>query len=355
MRGGGWYERFALAVGCLIFGAGAVHAGSVTLYGVADQAVEYARGSRSVTRIDDGRQAASRFGMRGVEDLGGNLKAIFVAEAGFRMDTGAEFFGNGSLFGRQALIGLKGNWGEVRIGRQYTPAFYVIARLDPFSLNAAVSPFTLVAKSSAQGTGYVPYASRADNALTYNTPDWNGLSASATYAFGEVPGEMQQGSTYGANIQYFRGPVYLMYGFQASTNKPATAAVPQGQTRSHFVGGTFNIAKKVELGAFFGYSASQIAATAAARYYALTMDWVASPTWTVKLAAVKRVVVGMTERPLGMAFGVDHALSRRTVLYSRVAYIRNSPGGSVTINAIPIDQGSGDDGYSVSLGIKHVF
>lgn len=349
----GWETR--LAIGGVALGAGAVHAGSVALYGVADQAVEYAHGSRSVARIDDGRQAASRFGMRGVEDLGSNLKAIFVAEAGFRMDTGAEFFGNGSIFGRQAFVGLKGNWGELRMGRQYTPAFYVIARLDPFSLNAAVSPFTLIAKSSAQGTGYVPYASRTDNAVTYNTPDWNGLSASATYAFGEVPGEMQQASTYGANIQYLHGPVYLMYGFQASTNKPATAAIPQGQTRSHFVGGTYNFARKVELGAFFGYSASQIAATAAARYYALTMDWVATPQWTVKLAAVKRVVVGMTERPLGMAFGVDHALSVRTMLYSRLAYIRNSPGGSVSLNTIPIDQGSGDNGYSVSLGIKHVF
>ena len=225
--GRGWRKR--LAIGGLALGAGAANAGSVTLYGVADQAVEYAHGSSSVARVEDGRQAASRFGMRGVEDLGGNLKAIFVAEAGFRMDTGAEFFGNGSIFGRQVFVGLKGNWGEVRMGRQYTPAFYVIARLDPFSLNAAVSPFTLVAKSSAQGTGYVPYASRVDNAVTYNTPDWNGLTASATYAFGEVPGEMQQASTYGANVQYFRGPVYLMYGFQASTNKPATAAIPQGK------------------------------------------------------------------------------------------------------------------------------
>lgn len=349
----GEYSR--LAIGGLALSAGAAHAGSVQLYGVADVAVEYAKGSSSVVRMEDGRQAGSRFGMRAVEELGGDLKAVFVAEAGIRMDTGAEFFGNGSMFGRQAYVGLKGNWGEMRMGRQYTPAFYVIARLDPFSLNAAVSPFTLIPKSSSQETGYVPYASRVDNAVTYNTPDCNGLSASATYAFGEVPGDTQQASTYGANVQYFGGPVYLAYGYQASTNRPATALAPQAQTRSHYLGGSYNIARKVELGAFFGYSASQIAATAAARYYALTMDWVANPSWTIKLAAVKRVVVGMTERPLAMAFGVDHSLSRRTMLYGRVAYIGNSPGASVTINSIPIDRGSGDDGYSASLGIKHVF
>jgi hypothetical protein len=144
----------------------------------------------------------------------------------------------------------------------------------------------------------VPYGSCVDNAVTYTTPTWNGLSASATYAFGEVPGDTRRGATSGANVQSMSGPVYLMYAYQGSTNRPATTGAPQGQSRSHYIGGSYNFARKVELGGFYGHSDSQIATTASADYYALTMDWVASPAYTIKLAAARRVVSGMAERPL---------------------------------------------------------
>ncbi len=93
----------------------AAHAqGSITLYGVVDAGVEFLTnvpnaatgGSNNAVRMSAGNLSTSRWGLRGAEDLGGGLKAVFTLENGFDLDTGSANQG-GRLFGRQAFVGLR--------------------------------------------------------------------------------------------------------------------------------------------------------------------------------------------------------------------------------------------------------
>lgn len=99
---------------------------NVQLYGIGDVNLTIANDDASSNgdtqlRMNDGTQSGSRVGVQGSEDLGGGLSANFRFELGLDVDDGDS---EGKLFGRQARVGLKGSFGEVRFGRQYTPIFY---------------------------------------------------------------------------------------------------------------------------------------------------------------------------------------------------------------------------------------
>jgi hypothetical protein len=75
-----------------------------------------------------GGKNTSRWGLRGTEDLGGGLKAVFNLEGGILMDTGAA---DGALFKRQAYVGLEGSFGRVVIGRSFTSTYDTVIKFDP--------------------------------------------------------------------------------------------------------------------------------------------------------------------------------------------------------------------------------
>ncbi len=85
---------------------------NVEVFGIVDTAVEWARSGDgvNVNRLVSGQNSASRFGMRGSEDIGGGLKANFWLENGFNTDTGA-LSDSARLFNRRATVGLSGPWG----------------------------------------------------------------------------------------------------------------------------------------------------------------------------------------------------------------------------------------------------
>ncbi|MFM9902353.1 MAG: porin [Polaromonas sp.] len=148
---------------------------SVTLYGVIDTGIETVSNTAtgSLTRLPSNTGIlASRWGMRGREDLGGGLAAVFTLESGFSPDTGASGQG-GRLFGRQALVGLSGNWGAVTVGRQYSMLYWSLLDAD------IVGP-------SVFGLGsldaYIPNA-RTDNSVAYRAK-FDALSVGAAYSLG---------------------------------------------------------------------------------------------------------------------------------------------------------------------------
>jgi predicted porin len=111
---------------------GAAHAqNSVTLYGLIDEGVNFTNNAGSGSA---GNAAGSRWGVRGSEDLGSGLSAIFRLEGGFNASNG-EFGQEGRLFGRQAYVGLQSDrYGTLTLGRQYDPT------VDLFSSITAASP-----------------------------------------------------------------------------------------------------------------------------------------------------------------------------------------------------------------------
>src|SRR3546814_692951 len=110
---------------------------SVTLYGLIDTGIGYNKvkgdgfdGSR--IGMINGVQNGSRWGLRGTEDLGDGLQAVFQLESGFNSGNGSSAQG-GRLFGRQATIGLQSDsWGRLDFGRQTNIASKYFGSIDPF-------------------------------------------------------------------------------------------------------------------------------------------------------------------------------------------------------------------------------
>lgn len=125
----------ALAICAGIAGPVQAQQSSVTLYGLVDAGVEQLNNvstGGSLTRMPSiAGSAASRWGVRGSEDLGGGLKAVFTLESGFSADNGSLQQGR-RAFGRQAFVGLAGGWGTVSMGRQYSMLFPGAANTDIF-------------------------------------------------------------------------------------------------------------------------------------------------------------------------------------------------------------------------------
>ncbi len=129
---------------------------TVTLYGVADANLEYVSHMSSVTpslangfatgpaknlyRLNSGGLSGSRWGLRGIEDLGNGLRALFVLESGFGIDTGS-LQQDGRLFGRQAFVGVESEQvGSFAFGRQYTTLFDLMANFSPASYATQYEP-----------------------------------------------------------------------------------------------------------------------------------------------------------------------------------------------------------------------
>lgn len=119
-------KKLLTAATLAVFASAAHAQSSVTLYGVIDAGISYVNNSKTATghdnlfKYDDGVAQGSRWGLRGTEDLGNGLKAIFVLENGFNSGNGTLGQG-GAMFGRQAYVGLsQNNVGSLTFGRQYS-------------------------------------------------------------------------------------------------------------------------------------------------------------------------------------------------------------------------------------------
>ena len=150
---------------------------SVTLYGIVDVAVEHVTDvgaqKSGLTRVPSlTGSLPSRVGLRGSEDLGGGLRAVFAIEGGFAPDQGTSTQG-GRFFGRQTFVGLSGPWGTLSLGRQYTMLFWSLLEAD------IMGPALY---SSGSLDAYVPNA-RADNAVAWQGR-FGGWMLGATYSFG---------------------------------------------------------------------------------------------------------------------------------------------------------------------------
>src|SRR5262245_59230432 len=120
-------KKSLLALAALTAFAGAASAQStVTLFGVVDQAVFSAKnGANSMKGLASNQLNSNRLGFRGVEDLGGGLRAGFWLESAMANDTGLAGGGNTGLdFQRRSTVSLMGGFGELRLGRDYDPSFW---------------------------------------------------------------------------------------------------------------------------------------------------------------------------------------------------------------------------------------
>lgn len=191
------FKKSLIAVAVLGATAFSVQAADVTMYGKVDTGLQFktnevTEGSQTVTDTDtfsmeNGLNSASRFGIKGSEDLGNGMKVSFQLENGFKSDSG-EFKTEGKLFDRQATVAVSSDFGTLTMGRvggigSGAGFDLVYGYGDAFD---GGSPNVLgLAKSD-----------RYDNMVTYQTPKFAGMQATVQYSFKEASGaEGREGSS----------------------------------------------------------------------------------------------------------------------------------------------------------------
>lgn len=203
----------ALAAFAALAATSAQAQSSVTLYGIIDAGISYATnaartgGSDSLVKYDDGVAQGSRWGLKGSEDLGGGLKAIFTLENGFNSGTGALGQG-GAEFGRQAFVGIsKNDVGALTFGRQYS-----------FSTDYLGGAYSIGGQTVAGNYAYhindvdQLTSSRINNSVKFSSASFYGVTFGAMYGFsnaaGAFAGSPTVGTTAGSSRAYSFGLNY---------------------------------------------------------------------------------------------------------------------------------------------------
>ena len=331
-----------LALAALTAFTGAVSAQSnVTMYGRVDLSVNKAVGTANKA-ISNG--SGSRLGVRGSEDLGGGMAAIFNIETRFDADTGSAQSLNISqagagtqnrFWGARSLVGLKGNFGQLTLGREYTTAFLGSQLLnDPWGWDTVVSgsPAFATGLNQAITAGRIGTV-RNDSAVTYNI-SMSGFSFGAQIAEATDAINNFNKKPYNFSAGYAAGPFTVNAGYER-TGQVAAAAADWAT-----LGGTFNLGM-VKLGASVGNG--KTAANAKNQSVMLTAVGVLGQgelrASVGQLTTDPAGAVGKSDLAKGFGLGYHYALSKRTTLYTD--YVRNT--------AVATEK----NGYD--FGIKHNF
>jgi predicted porin len=226
-------KKSLLALAALSAVAGVAHAqSSVTLYGIVDEGFNFntnANGGR-LYNLSSGVLQGSRWGLRGAEDLGGGLKAIFVLENGFDVNTGK--LGQGGLeFGRQAYVGLSSSqFGTVTAGRQYDS---VVDFVGPLEAGDQWGGYIAAHPSDIDNFNN---ANRVNNAIKYTSANYAGFTFGGLYSFGGVPGATGRNQIFSLGAGYNNGPLVLGAGY-LNVRNPNVSFYGDGGTVAATTGG----------------------------------------------------------------------------------------------------------------------
>ncbi|MGF7001167.1 porin [Paraburkholderia sp. GAS32] len=180
---------------------GQAHAGSVTLYGLVDYGVNYqsnAGGGRLYSGAS-GIMQGSRWGFKGVEDLGDGMSAIFQLENGFDLGKGTALQG-GTLFGRQAYVGLSSNtYGTVTLGRQYDSLVtFVETRMNSSNYGGGTT-------AHPGDLDNLNNSKRVNSSVKYASPNLGGFTFGGVYGFGGQAGDFSRNQIWSTGIGYDYG------------------------------------------------------------------------------------------------------------------------------------------------------
>jgi predicted porin len=354
----------------LSLGATAALAQSVTLYGVIDSSVEVvnragASGDTLVRVPTQTGTVPSRVGLRGGEDLGGGLRAVFALEHGFAPDAGLNTQG-GRLWGRQAWVGVSSSWGTLSLGRQYTMLFYSLLEADLLGPNMY---------SSGSLDAYIPNA-RADNALGYRGT-FGPLTLGAGYSFGRdtVNAGPSPGGTNCAGERAGDARACRAWSGLLKFDQPAWGAALAidklhggpgafaGLVRSELTDTRVSANGYVKLGptklaaGLLRRNNEGSAATPRSDLWYAGIAWAATPRVTLDGQVYRLDFDGSANRSLLVAARVQFALSRRTTLYITAGTIDNDgaldlsvSGGAPGSNTAP-----GGSQQGLTFGLRHAF
>jgi len=369
-------KKSLIALAALAAAGAASAQSSVTLFGIVD--VNYAHYSVSgvghANVLTNSGYNSARLGFRGTEDLGGGLAASFWLEGALSPDNGNA---TGLTFQRRSTVSLSGNWGEVRLGRDYVPTFWNLTVFDPFGTNGVGTQIGFKAKTT---TAAVPLAAigtpatavaandanpvRANNMVQYFLPpNLGGFYGQISYAFDEIVGSNDAGQYWGGRLGWASGPFNFAgaYG-ESKGSTPGTAAAPKVKTWN--LGGQWDFGMAKLIGEYDNnkYSSSAFATDPELRSWLIGgLIPVGAGEIRLSYSAYKLSNTGAEEPKADQwAIGYVHNLSKRTALYATYAHLKNKDGSALPIQAslpqatvLSGNPNSSSNGFD--LGIRHSF
>lgn len=220
-------KKSLIALAVLGAAAGAAQAQSaVTLYGIVDLWVGQvtlkdgagnkiqAPGLNTLV-MESGGVNGSRWGLKGEEDLGGGLKAVFKVESGFSADTGA---GNGGP-NRQTYLGLAGGFGELTFGNVYSAMDDVVGASNS-GFDSALSASALVLAVNHGNGGVGGYNDKPRNAFKYVSPSFGGFSGGVSYSLDENRSTKTNQTDF--SVSYAAGPIAANFAYEVQGDAAAS-------------------------------------------------------------------------------------------------------------------------------------
>lgn len=340
---------------------------NVTIYGSVDYGYSYRYDTinpknHPISGIDGGQAQGNRLGFKGVEDLGNGLKAVFLLESGFFGDTGVDHT-SGSMFSRQAYMGLTGGFGTLIGGRLYTPHFSFVGAIDPFGAGTVGQYRNAYGKDAS---GLIDPV-RVDNAVAYVSPSFGGFNVTAAYSnnvLGQESGvdNSKNNTVYALLGRYTAGPVDVglnLHRIAVGSTIAATKSVDNAT-----LAGTFD-AKVVKIAALYSYN---LVDNTAASSDIRIENWMIGATVPLGKFAIKTSYLfsdGNTAaggNAQQFALGANYSLSKRTDLYTAYSWIDNDSAkqnnGSYLRRAADVGDASNSglgaqQGFQV--GVRHLF
>lgn len=329
-------KKTLIALAAVAASGAALAQSSVTLYGAVDANITYVDGAEGVYGVDRGGLRTSRIGFKGTEDLGNGLKAEFVLEGALDNDDGVDALN----FQRQSTIGLSGNFGTVRFGRELTASYNAVSRYDVFGT---------VGVGSAQHWSNARYANvRASNGIAYYTPKFSGFQVGVNLGFGEQT-EARNGRFIGLATTYDNGPLSFGIGYDKANG--ATGAA--GDKETVHAGGSYNFgAAKLGL-AYKQTEEGTGAAKTKHKGLLVAVSAPVGPNGEVK-ASYNNYKVG-DAKANQLALGYVHNLSKRTAFYGTYAFIKNKDGAAITLNGGTAAGLKNGKQHGFQVGLRHNF
>lgn len=345
-------KKSLLALAALTAFAGVASAqSSVTLFGIVDlNARNVKNGNTSIKTLSQDGIASSRLGFRGVEDLGGGLRAGFWIEGAINPDTGTP---GGQTWQRRSTLSLMGGFGELRLGRDYTPTFWNHTVFDPFGTNGVGAQTNLMTVAAAGTAGTILGSGagtlvRANNTVGYFLPAMGGLYGQAMLAAGEGSGT---GNKYaGLRLGFAGGPVNVAFAYGK------TELTSSNDLTGMNLGGSFKMGNFTLFGQWHKYEVDTPANTDQTNL--MIGGTLAMGAGTLKLTYGKASSDVKAREGTQVAVGYVHDLSKRTSLYGTFSKISNEAGARYAVAGTTPAFGGTDNKPSSSgyeIGVRHAF
>ena len=334
-------KKTLIAVAALSAMAASAMAANVTIYGVIDTGFHFQHSSNSwsasgvspdkatpsTNKFDmaTGQNSASRFGLKGDEDLGNGMKVGFILENGFKSDTGADDDSN-LAFRREANLYVTTNFGTLSLARvgalSSMTGSYNLAKYAAFGSGWGDS-------TAKQSNFWLNNRARMDNTVTYVSPSFAGIKAYAQYSFQrngkETEGNERKNDRYaGFGLSYDQGAFStalvvdsVLYNY-SSTNRKDSLGVTWGASYDF---GAFKLFGQAQYGKHendFGFKNSSVLDAFTAYSTALELKD------TDKLAVTKDEGV----KGYGLSLGVTAPVAGGTLL-AQVNYLDTESNGNI--------------------------